>query len=42
MGRDEATLLDIARAAHAILTFMQGLQKEKFLEDCKSQSAMLH
>ncbi len=31
MGRDEGTLLDIAKAARAVLTFTQGLQKEQFL-----------
>lgn len=42
MRRDEGTLLDIAKAARAILTFMQGLQKEQFLEDFKTQSAVLY
>jgi len=42
MGRDESTLLDIAKAARAILTFVQGLQKEDFLEDFKTQSAVLY
>ncbi len=42
MGRDEGTLLDIAKAAHAVLTFTQGLQKERFLEDFKTQSAVLY
>lgn len=42
MGRDEGTLLDIARAARAVLTFTQGLQKEQFLEDFKTQSAVLY
>jgi uncharacterized protein with HEPN domain len=42
MKRDEGTLLDIANAAHAVLTFVQGLQKEQFLEDFKTQSAVLY
>lgn len=42
MGRDESTLLDISRAARAILTFVQGLQKEDFLKDFKTQSAVLY
>lgn len=42
MERDEGTLLDIAKAARAVLTFMQGLQKEQFLEDFKTQSAVLY
>ncbi len=42
MGRDEGTLLDIAKAARAVLTFTQGLEKEQFLEDFKTQSAVLY
>jgi uncharacterized protein with HEPN domain len=42
MGRDESTLLDIARAARAIVTFVQGLQKEELLEDFKTRSAVLY
>jgi uncharacterized protein with HEPN domain len=42
MGRDEGTLLDIAKAARAVQTFTQGLQKEQFLEDFKTQSAVLY
>jgi len=34
--------LDIARAARAILTFVQDVQKENFLEDFKTQSAVLY
>jgi len=32
----------MARAARAILTFVQGLQKEDFLADFKTQSAVLY
>jgi uncharacterized protein with HEPN domain len=42
MGRDEGTLLDIAKAARAILTFVQDVQKEDFLVDFKTQSAVLY
>ncbi len=42
MRRDEGTLLDIAKAASAVLTFTQGLQREQFLEDFKTQSAVLY
>lgn len=42
MRRDETTLLDIARAARAILTFTEGLRRETFLEDLKTQSAVLY
>lgn len=42
MQRDESTLLDIARAAHSVQTFIQGLNKETFLKDSKTQSAVLY
>jgi len=42
MRRDEGTLLDIARAARAVLAFTQGLRKEQFLDDFKTQSAVLY
>lgn len=42
MGRDEGALLDVAKAARAVLTFTQGLQREQFLEDFKTQSAVLY
>ena len=42
MGRDEGTLLDIAKATRAVPTFTQGLQKEQFLNDFKTQSAVLY
>jgi uncharacterized protein with HEPN domain len=42
MARDEATLLDIARAARLVLEFKQGLDKAAFLQDFKTQSAVLH
>jgi uncharacterized protein with HEPN domain len=40
--RDDATLLDIARAAQLVLEFNKGLTKDSFKEDLKSQSAILH
>jgi uncharacterized protein with HEPN domain len=42
MYRDETTLLDIARAAHLVLEFKQGMDKAAFLQDIKTQSAVLH
>ena len=42
MARDETTLLDIANAARLIHTFIQGMTKEAFLGDLKTQSAVLH
>jgi uncharacterized protein with HEPN domain len=42
MSRDDATLLDIARAAHLILEFKQGMNKPEFLQDIKTQSSILH
>jgi len=40
--KDTATLLDIARAARLILEFKGDLEKRGFLEDLKTQSAILH
>lgn len=42
MRRDEATLFDIVKAARAVLTFIKGLEKETFLNDFKTQSAVLY
>jgi len=42
MHRDEAVLLDIARAARLVLEFKQGLDKAAFLQDIKTQSSVLH
>lgn len=42
MARDEATLLDIARAARFVLEFKQDMEKDEFLGDYKTQSAVLH
>jgi uncharacterized protein with HEPN domain len=42
MERDEATLLDIARAARFVLEFKAGLDKAAFFDDFKTQSAVLH
>jgi len=42
MRRDEATLLDIAKAARLVLIFTEGVTKEAFLNDLKTQSATLH
>ena len=42
MRQDKTTLLDIAGAATRILGFIAGLTMEDFLEDSKTQSAVLH
>ncbi|MBI4318939.1 MAG: DUF86 domain-containing protein [Chloroflexi bacterium] len=42
MKRDEPTLLDIAKAARSVQAFVQGLDKELFLKDYKTQSAVLY
>jgi uncharacterized protein with HEPN domain len=42
MSRDDAALLDMANAARLIQTFIQGMTKEAFLGDLKTQSAVLH
>jgi uncharacterized protein with HEPN domain len=42
MSRDEATLLDPERAARLILEFTRELDEAVFLDDVKTQSAVLH
>jgi len=42
MLRDDATLLDIARAARLVLTFTAGIKQDAFVQDAKTQSAVLH
>ncbi len=42
MRRDEAILLDIAKAARLALEFAHGLDQDAFLEDLKTQSAVSH
>jgi uncharacterized protein with HEPN domain len=42
MERDDATLLDIVRAADLIHQFVGELPKDQFLTDLKTQSAVLH
>jgi uncharacterized protein with HEPN domain len=42
MSRDEATELDLAKAARLILDFTRGLDKATFVADAKTQSAVLH
>jgi uncharacterized protein with HEPN domain len=42
MRQDEATLLDIAKAARLIQVFIGGMAKEAFLDDPKTQSSVLY
>jgi uncharacterized protein with HEPN domain len=42
MPRDEATLVDILAAAARIERFVAGLTQERFVEDEKTTSAVLH
>jgi uncharacterized protein with HEPN domain len=42
MARDDASLLDIARAARLTQEFCRGMTKGQFLKDLKTQSAVLH
>ena len=42
MSPDEIIVLDIIRAARLVLDFKQGLDKTDFLDDIKTQSAVLH
>lgn len=40
--RDQTTLADIVRAAQLASEFIEGLDREGFLDDRKSQAAVLH
>jgi uncharacterized protein with HEPN domain len=42
MSRDDATLLDLLRAARLVVEFKGKLTKKGFLRDIKTQSAILH
>ena len=42
MQRDETTLLDITEAAHLVVSFVQDMSKAVFLDDYKTQSAVLY
>ena len=42
MRRDEASLLDIAKAGRLVVAFTRGVTKTSFLDDLKTQSAVLH
>jgi len=42
MHRDETTLLDIGEASRQIQKFTEGITKEEFIKDPKTQSAVLH
>jgi len=42
MQKDEAVLLDIAKAANLAMLFVKGLDESAFIYDLKTQSAVLH
>ncbi|MBI3302044.1 MAG: DUF86 domain-containing protein [Deltaproteobacteria bacterium] len=42
MSRDSTTLLDMLKAARLVVEFKGGMNKIAFLEDPKTQSAILH
>ena len=42
MSRDETILLDIAHAAHLVLELKGSMDQATFLQDLKTQSAVLH
>lgn len=42
MSHDEVILLDIIRAIRLAIEFAQGIDKDSFLRDIKTQSAVLH
>ncbi|MSQ05968.1 MAG: DUF86 domain-containing protein [Dehalococcoidia bacterium] len=42
MSRDNAVLLDIAKASRLVLDFIRGMDQPAFFSDLKTQSAVLH
>ena len=42
MSRDDAIVLDILKSAQLVIEFVGSLDKEAFLRDRKTQSAVLH
>lgn len=42
MSRNEATLLDIVKAAELISAFVKDMEKALFVQDVKTQSAVQH
>ena len=42
MSRDDAALLDIARSLRLIIEFTREMDESYFLDDLKTQSAVLH
>ena len=42
MSRDDAIILDILKSAQLVIEFVGSLDKEAFLRDHKTQSAVLH
>lgn len=40
--RDAVSLVDIARATELVLDFKEGMSKDQFMRDQKTQSAVLH
>ncbi len=42
MPRDDVTLLDLDRASRLAVSFVQGMTKEAFLDDAKTQSSVLY
>ena len=42
MSRDETTILDILNACRRVGDFLSGFNRDAFLQDTKTQSAVLH
>ena len=42
MHRDDVVIQDIVNAAHLVLEFVDGLDKETFIDDWKTRSAVLY
>jgi uncharacterized protein with HEPN domain len=42
MRRDDVVVLDVEKAGRLVMTFVQGMTKDAFLEDIKTQSSVLY
>jgi uncharacterized protein with HEPN domain len=42
MEQDKTVLLDIARSARLVVDFVKDMDKARFLDDVKTQSAVMH
>lgn len=42
MWRDDVTLLDVEKAGRLVVTFVDGMTKDTYLDDIKTQSSVLY